>query len=191
MAIVAAVELFAAGALGRLLPDADAKLGKVEPEAKCDDGMAGGRRASFDRALANVGVAGWPIFGAAWRLILAGVITATVPLPAVAQEHHPLHRNYYRFWMQPGDPGVSCCNARVPSPLGGEIGDCEPTKAELLRNPDTGLVQWRAFVRQTGTWIWIEDNKLVRYPNPNIFDGHLCWTQASGTLCFRPPDTGG
>lgn len=51
---------------------------------------------------------------------------------AYAQDHHPLHRDFYRNWKEPLNPDASCCNARIETD-GRETGDCEPTRAELRR----------------------------------------------------------
>lgn len=107
-----------------------------------------------------------------------------VAAPALADgHHHPLHKDFYRYWKQPGT-NVSCCNARIERD-GVEVGDCEPTRAEIR----SGV--WWAWVRQERRWIEVPDAKLVREPNPNGVDAHLCWTPSQGVICFRPPDTGG
>jgi hypothetical protein len=104
--------------------------------------------------------------------------------PGNTQDHHPLHHDFYRHWKQPGT-NTSCCDARIERRDGSEVGDCEPTKAEL-RNGD-----WYAWVRQTQSWILIPDAKIIREKNPNIFDAHLCWKPWTGVICFVPPSTGG
>ena len=40
-------------------------------------------------------------------------------------------------------------------------------------------------------WEKVDDTQIVRYPNPSIFDAHVCWTRSRGIICFKPPDTGG
>ena len=133
---------------------------------------------------------------------IVGVLVAAIALlalaaglivggPAFAQSgthgdgHAEHHHDFYRHWMQPGvTPAISCCNARVEKD-GREVGDCEPTRAEVRNG------QWFAWLRQEGRWLPIPDAKIVRERNPNIFDAHLCWTKDSGVLCFSPPDTGG
>lgn len=115
-------------------------------------------------------------------MIFLGLVLLAVV--AFAQNHHPFHRDFYQHWKQPGS-NASCCNARMAGPFGGEIGDCEPTQAEVRNG------QWFAWLRQEKRWLPIPDAKIIREPNPNVFDGHLCWTPASGVLCFVPPNTGG
>jgi hypothetical protein len=100
-----------------------------------------------------------------------------------AQDHHPLHRDFYMHWKQPGT-NVGCCQARINHGWG-ETGDCEPTKAEVRNG------QWYAWLRQESRWLPIPDAKILREKNPNIFDGHLCWTPHQGVLCFVPPTVGG
>jgi len=111
-------------------------------------------------------------------------------LPALAfgqEHHHPLHQDFYRTWKQPGS-SASCCDARVTRD-GREIGDCEPTQAELRRNRD-GAVQWFAWLRQESRWVEVPDERIIRERNPSTFDAHLCWNYGQ-VLCFVPPDTGG
>jgi len=114
---------------------------------------------------------------------LALGVTGIVTPGAAQQHHHPLHRDFYREWKQPGSD-LSCCNARVERD-GVEVGDCEPTRAEVRGGA------WWAWLRQEGRWIPVPDGKILRERNPGGQDGQLCWTPASGVLCFVPPDTGG
>jgi hypothetical protein len=109
---------------------------------------------------------------------------------ALAQNHNhgdghaQFHKDFYQYWKEPGNPHASCCNARIETD-GRETGDCEPTQARVRNG------HWEAWVRQTGRWEQIPDEKILKQPNPNIFDAHLCWTPSRGTICFVPPDTGG
>jgi hypothetical protein len=120
---------------------------------------------------------------------IAAVLTA-LATSALAQSdnhgngHAQFHRDFYQHWREPGDANASCCNARIEAD-GRETGDCEPTKARLRDG------HWEAWVRQIGRWQKIPDEKIIKQPNPNIFDAHLCWTPRRGTICFVPPDTGG
>jgi hypothetical protein len=120
---------------------------------------------------------------AAGFLALAVAGAATVVL-AQEQPGHSRWHHYYRHWKQPGTE-TSCCNARIVSPLGIETGDCEPVRAELRQG------DWFAWERHLGAWLRIPDGKVLRERNPSGEEGHLCWTPASGVLCFVPPDTGG
>lgn len=103
---------------------------------------------------------------------------------ARAQDHHPLHRDFYRHWRAPDNPATSCCDARIEAG-GVEVGDCEPTEARVRAG------QWQAWIRQLGLWQPVPDAKIIRERNPNLVDGHVCWTPDRGIICFKPPDTGG
>ncbi len=105
---------------------------------------------------------------------------------ASAQDHHPLHRDFYRHWKQPGS-STSCCNARIVHPNGGETGDCEPTEARLVAG------RWYARLPHAGPFIEVPDARIIREPNPTEggTDAHLCWSPANGVLCFVPPFGGG
>lgn len=117
-------------------------------------------------------------------VVAAGIVLGGMIAAARAQTgHHPHHRDFYRHWKQPGSD-LSCCDARIERE-GIEVGDCEPTQAEV-RNGG-----WFAWLRQERRWIEIPDSRIVRERNPNVTDAHLCWTPMSGVLCFVPPDTGG
>ena len=115
-------------------------------------------------------------------MLVLGVLLSTCATPARAQDHHPLHQDFYQHWKDPATGG-SCCNARIERG-GVEIGDCEPTQAKVFKG------HWLAWVRQTGEWIVIPDSKVIRERNPNGQDAHLCWTPLRGVICFSPPDTG-
>ncbi len=103
---------------------------------------------------------------------------------ARAQDHHPLHQNYYRNWHPPDNPNTSCCDARIEK-NGMVVGDCEPTQARIRDG------RRQAWVRQTNSWLVVPDEKILRERNPNGQDAHLCWTPDRGVICFVPPDTGG
>lgn len=122
------------------------------------------------------------------NLLLATVLALLIAIGGAraqdAPHHHPLHQDFYRHWMRPDGLG-SCCNARMALPSGGEIGDCEPTYAEVRAG------QWWAWVRQTSEWLMVPDSRIIHVRNPTGQDAHLCWTPAAGIMCFNPPDTGG
>lgn len=124
-------------------------------------------------------------FATAMVIALAVFAVWSALSAAWAQDHHPLHRDFYKEWKQPGvTPVTSCCNARIEKD-GHETGDCEPTEAKMIAG------QWWVWVRQIPGWIQVPEAKILRERNPNVFDAHHCWTPAKGTLCFVPPDTGG
>ncbi|MCF8533062.1 MAG: hypothetical protein K9G48_08670 [Reyranella sp.] len=113
---------------------------------------------------------------------LAIAMVSTAARHAWSQDHHPLHRDFYRHWMQPGvHPPASCCNARIEQD-GHEEGDCEPTQGELRPSKVDGVVRWHAWLRQESRWIEIDDKLILRERNPNGQDAHLCWTPASGPI---------
>ena len=120
-----------------------------------------------------------------WIMAALGVLAIMAFAPkARAQDHHPLHKDFYHHWRAPDNPATSCCNARIETD-GREVGDCEPTQARIVGG------NWQAWVRQWGVWLPIPEVKILREKNPNIFDGHLCWTPDRGVICFVPPNTGG
>jgi len=116
---------------------------------------------------------------------LSLLVTAAVAWGAArsaAQDHHEFHRDFYRHWMQPGT-NVSCCDARVMKD-GREVGDCEPTRAEIRKGA------WWAWLRQESRWVEVPDARIIRERSPNVTDAHLCWNYGQ-VLCFVPPATGG
>lgn len=114
-------------------------------------------------------------------LALAIAALAQSP-PAAPHHHHDFHRDFYRHWKQPGTH-VSCCDARVTKD-GQEIGDCEPTRAEIRAGA------WWAWLRQESRWVPVPDARIIRERSPNVTDAHLCWNYGQ-VLCFVPPATGG
>lgn len=120
---------------------------------------------------------------AIWMMCLG--LALMVAAQALGQDHHhPLHQDFYRHWKDPANPSLSCCNARVEKD-GQEVGDCEPSKAEIRNG------MWFVWIRQTREWLIVPDAKIIRERNPNTFDAHICWTPLRGVICFVPPDTGG
>lgn len=125
-----------------------------------------------------------------WYLVLAVLlgaamlVWATSPRKSWAQSHHQYHQDFYQHWKVPGKPNESCCNARIVHPNGHETGDCMPVKAEVRKG------DWWAYEPITRQWLRIPDHTIVRYPNPNLFEAHLCFTPQKGVICFKPPDTG-
>lgn len=105
---------------------------------------------------------------------------------AGAQDHHPLHKDFYSTWQRNDGKG-SCCNARMIGPHGYETGDCEPTEAKLIGG------RWYARLPNAGAFIEVPEATILKKQNPTQdgTDAHLCWTQASGVICFVPPFGGG
>ena len=135
-------------------------------------GRGVGRLAARPAALASI------VLFVLALLSIAGAAAQTV-LPF---HHHPFHQDFYRHWKQPGT-NVSCCDARVTKD-GQEIGDCEPTRAEIRKGV------WWAWLRQESRWVEVPDGRIIRERSPNVTDGHLCWNFGQ-VLCFVPPATGG
>lgn len=120
-------------------------------------------------------------------LLLSGHARAQAPSPLGQGDHHPLHRDFYRHWMQPGvSPPVSCCNARIEQ-QGVEVGDCEPTEARLIAG------RWYARLPHAGPFVEVPESRILRERNPTQdgTDAHLCWSPVGGVLCFVPPFGGG
>lgn len=119
-----------------------------------------------------------------WSLALL-VLLLIVTTKLFAQDGHARWHQYYRTWMQPGTT-ISCCNARETTPRGQEMGDCEPTRAEIRNG------SWYAWERLTQKWLLIPDDRIIRERNPAGEEAHLCFNKYTGQiLCFVPPDTGG
>jgi len=123
------------------------------------------------------------------RISTCGVLAVLAGSPvlggALAQStahHHEFHKDYYQTWKRP-DVGGSCCNARSTA-NGHEVGDCEPTTAEVRAG------RWYAWLRQQGRWIEVPDDLILHEINPSPESAHLCWA-FERVLCFLPPHTGG
>lgn len=115
-------------------------------------------------------------------MVALGVLALAIAALAQTHDHHPFHRDFYRHWKQPGT-NVSCCDARVTKD-GQEVGDCEPTRAEIRAGT------WWAWLRQENRWVAVPDARIIRERSPNVTDAHLCWNYGQ-VLCFVPPATGG
>lgn len=120
---------------------------------------------------------------------IAALIFMWAVIACAQQPHHPLHEDFYRHWMTPDNPNASCCDARVTVD-GVEKGDCEPTKAKMVKDAE-GVPRWFAYIRQLNAYVPVPDAKILRERNPNVFDAHVCWTPDRGIICFVPEDTGG
>jgi hypothetical protein len=100
---------------------------------------------------------------------------------AGAQEHkHPpehvqLHDRFYRTWMRPDMPHVSCCSDK----------DCYPTKARFVNG------HWQALRREDGVWLDVPDEKVERNRDNPDGQAHLCapppesaMLYKNGVICF-------
>ena len=100
-----------------------------------------------------------------------------------AGHHHEFHADHYRTWQRP-DVGGSCCNARLREEEDEEIGDCEPTTAEIRGD------RWFAWLREQARWVEIPHEVILREINPSPEKAHLCFAYER-VLCFLPPHVGG
>jgi hypothetical protein len=100
-----------------------------------------------------------------------------------AGHHHEFHTDHYRTWQRP-DVGGSCCNARLREEEDEEIGDCEPTTAEIRGD------RWFAWLREQARWVEIPHEVILREINPSPEKAHLCFAYER-VLCFLPPHSGG
>jgi hypothetical protein len=114
--------------------------------------------------------------------VLALGLGFTGVLAQSAAHHHEFHEDYYQTWQRP-DVGGSCCNARTRTD-GREVGDCEPTAAEVRDG------KWFAWLRQQKRWVEVPDNVIIHEINPSPEQAHLCWG-FERVLCFLPPYTDG
>ena len=65
-----------------------------------------------------------------------------------------------------------------------EIGDCEPTTAEIRGD------RWFAWLREQARWVEIPHEVILREINPSPEKAHLCFAYER-VLCFLPPHSGG
>jgi hypothetical protein len=102
-------------------------------------------------------------------LFLAGLIYLG-SINFVKAHDHPkqdeaLHLKFYRTWMMPDRPTVSCCNDR----------DCYPTEARKIGD------RWEAKRREDGKWLVVPPEKIEQ--NRDNPDGR-------NHLCAQPPEHG-
>lgn len=112
----------------------------------------------------------------AWPLIIVGLVLIAVPVRAQhvghPPEHMALHDKFYKTWMMPDHPGISCCHDE----------DCKPAEAHMRNG------QW--YARQegdTGDFTPIPPQKVEQ--NRDTPDGrnHLCGRRYSSqfsVFCF-------
>jgi hypothetical protein len=136
-----------------------------------------------------------PATGAIALIFLAVILAGAIISGTRGQDHGghaQFHEEFYRKWKQPGSD-ASCCNARKVQ-NGFIVGDCEPTEAEI-RNGDWWArlpLLYRQYGDDAAGYIKVPEDKRIRERNPTQggVDAHLCWSIATGVLCFVPPDTG-
>jgi hypothetical protein len=102
------------------------------------------------------------------------VLLLMFPTAALAQEQHfhppehaALHDEFYKNWMRPDNPKISCCN----------LNDCAPVE-HVRRNSYGG---WDMQRSKDGAWITIPPEKMEL--NRDTPDGrsHMC---SNGDLIF-------
>jgi hypothetical protein len=109
------------------------------------------------------------------------VVLGFLPLisPAFAQAHHhppehaQLHENFYRDWMRPDQPTVSCCNLK----------DCYPTEARFTNG------KWFARRREDGNWLFVPPTKIELNRDSPDGRNHMCAHPPGASdvpLCFIP-----
>lgn len=97
-----------------------------------------------------------------------------VVAPAFAQEHHhppeheALHETFYKTWMQPDQPHLSCCNKQ----------DCYPTEAKFENG------KWWARQRETGGWMPVPPEKVEQNRDNPDGRNHVCASPAGYLFCF-------
>jgi len=107
-----------------------------------------------------------------WFLAFAFVAFGTAA--AMAHDHPkqdaPIHEKFYKNWMMPDAPHISCCHER----------DCYPTEA---RKTPAG---WEAKRREDGQWLRIPDSKIERNRDNPDGRNHLCAPPPDGdrVYCF-------
>lgn len=102
-------------------------------------------------------------------------------VPAQAQEHkHPaqdvaLHELFYKDWMRPDKPTMSCCNKE----------DCYPTEAHYKDG------HWVAKRREDNAWLTVPPAKIERNRDSPDGRSHLCAPKPqystgyqNGVICF-------
>lgn len=114
------------------------------------------------------------------RIALLGAAMALPLLPLavprlMAQEHHHppqdagIHNLFYRDWMRPDNPQISCCSDR----------DCAPAEARMQNG------QWVARKRGETVWYRIPPEKVEINRDSPDGRSHLCAIDTT-VFCFIP-----
>lgn len=79
------------------------------------------------------------------------------------QHRHPpqdvaIHEQFYKTWMMPNAPHVSCC----------DLGDCYPTEARFENG------SWYARRREDGAWLKVPAEKVEQNRDNPDGRNHLC-----------------
>ena len=106
-------------------------------------------------------------------VIMGGLIVFlySVDIARGQHEHHSAAGRFYKSWMMPDNPGMSCCNEK----------DCYATEARKIGN------RWEAKRREDGQWLVVPEQKIERNrDNPDGLN-HLCAPPpmyGDGVYCF-------
>lgn len=108
-------------------------------------------------------------------IVFAAALTVAACTSVRAQHNHPpeheaIHETFYKNWMQPDYPNLSCCNKQ----------DCYPTEARFKR----GL--WWARQRETGGWMNVPPEKVEQHRDNPDGRNHVCASRAGYVYCFIP-----
>lgn len=113
-------------------------------------------------------VAGF-VFVMAWLLLFMSSINFSYAHDHPTQDA-PIHERFYKTWMMPDNPSISCCHER----------DCYPTEARKT------LTGWEAKRREDGQWLRIPESKIERNRDNPDGRNHLCAPPPDGdrVYCF-------
>ena len=87
---------------------------------------------------------------------IAVAFPLSLALPAVADDHHRHHAEFYSKWVT--REGISCCNAN----------DCQPIDDRHVRVRSQGVE-----VYVEGEWVPVSPEKIRPYHAPDM-NNHLC-----------------
>ena len=111
---------------------------------------------------------------------VAAAIVVVLCLAARAQHQHPpqdaaTHELFYKSWMRPDNPTMSCCNKS----------DCYPTMARFQ------FGHWYAQRREDGKWLAVPPAKIEHNRDSPDGRSHLCappphleTVYEGGVICF-------
>lgn len=105
---------------------------------------------------------------------LAAALVAAFSFSALAQEHHHppedagIHEKFYKTWMRPDHPTLSCCDLK----------DCYPSEAKFERG------NWYAKQRETGQWVKIPPEKIEHNRDAPDARAHVCMSPYGDVFCF-------
>lgn len=113
------------------------------------------------------------------RLLTTVIIILITGNNSLAQEHKhpvqdiPLHEKFYKNWMRPDAPEMSCCN----------LHDCYPT---IIKYVDGKLYAQR---REDKKWLYVAPNKIEMHRDNPDGRSHMCAPPPGGyytdmVFCF-------